>query len=348
MPYLDIDGRRIGPAYPPYVIAELSANHNGRLETALRLVDEAKKAGADAVKLQTYTPDTMTLNTTAEEFRIRGGPWDGQTLYELYAQAHLPWEWHPAIFAHCRRVGITVFSSPFDRSAIDLLQGLGVPAYKIASFEVVDLPLIAYAAQQGKPLILSTGLADAQEIADAVHTAREAGCGQLALLHCVSGYPAPPEDYNLRTIPDLSERFGLVTGLSDHTLDTAVAVASVGLGARVIEKHFTLDRGGGGPDDSFSLEPAEFARLCRDVRTAWQALGKVDYGLKSSERGNALFRRSLYFVKDLRRGEQVSEDAIRSIRPGFGLAPKYFKDVVGRQVTQDLRAGTAVSWALLA
>lgn len=348
MPYLDIDGRRIGPPYPPYVIAELSANHNGRLETALRLVDEAKKAGADAVKLQTYTPDTMTLNTTAEEFRIRGGPWDGQTLYELYAQAHLPWEWHPAIFAHCRRVGITVFSSPFDRSAIDLLQGLGVPAYKIASFEVVDLPLIAYAAQQGKPLILSTGLADAQEIADAVHTAREAGCGQLALLHCVSGYPAPPEDYNLRTIPDLSERFGLVTGLSDHTLDTAVAVASVGLGARVIEKHFTLDRGGGGPDDSFSLEPAEFARLCRDVRTAWQALGKVDYGLKSSERGNALFRRSLYFVKDLRRGEQVSEDAIRSIRPGFGLAPKYFKDVVGRQVTQDLRAGTAVSWALLA
>jgi len=348
MPYLDIDGRRIGPAYPPYVIAELSANHNGRLETALRLVDEAKKAGADAVKLQTYTPDTMTLNTTAEEFRIRGGPWNGQTLYELYAQAHLPWEWHPAIFAHCRRVGITVFSSPFDRSAIDLLQGLGVPAYKIASFEVVDLPLIAYAAQQGKPLILSTGLADAQEIADAVHTAREAGCGQLALLHCVSGYPAPPEDYNLRTIPDLSERFGLVTGLSDHTLDTAVAVASVGLGARVIEKHFTLDRGGGGPDDSFSLEPAEFARLCRDVRTAWQALGKVDYGLKSSERGNALFRRSLYFVKDLRRGEQVSEDAIRSIRPGFGLAPKYFKDVVGRQVTQDLRAGTAVSWALLA
>jgi len=348
MPYLDIDGRRIGPAYPPYVIAELSANHNGRLETALRLVDEAKKAGADAVKLQTYTPDTMTLNTTAEEFRIRGGPWNGQTLYELYAQAHLPWEWHPAIFAHCRRVGITVFSSPFDRSAIDLLQGLGVPAYKIASFEVVDLPLIAYAAQQGKPLILSTGLADAQEIADAVHTAREAGCGQLALLHCVSGYPAPPEDYNLRTIPDLSERFGLVTGLSDHTLDTAVAVASVGLGARVIEKHFTLDRGGGGPDDSFSLEPAEFARLCRDVRTAWQALGKVDYGLKSSERGNALFRRSLYFVKDLRRGDQVSEDAIRSIRPGFGLAPKYFKDVVGRQVTQDLRAGTAVSWALLA
>lgn len=346
-PRIEIGGRPVGIGHPPYVVAELSANHNGRLETALRLVDEAKRAGADAVKLQTYTPDTMTLNSDSADFRIKGGLWAGRTLYHLYQEAHLPWEWHKAIFDHGRQIGITVFSSPFDRSAIDLLASLGAPAYKIASFELVDPHLISYAAQQGKPLIMSTGLANAEEIAEAVQVAHAAGCRDLALLHCVSGYPAPPEDYNLKTIPDLVERFGLVTGLSDHTLDSAVAVASVGLGACIVEKHFTLNRDGGGPDDSFSLEPSEFAALCNAVKTAWRAIGKADYMLKSSERGNAQFRRSLYFVKDLREGERITQDAVRSIRPGFGLPPRDLEAVMGRAMRCDVRAGTAVSWALL-
>jgi N-acetylneuraminate synthase len=346
-PRIEIDGRPIGIEHPPYVVAELSANHNGRLESALRLVDEAKRSGADAVKLQTYTPETMTLDCKRADFVIHGGLWDGRTLFDLYREAYLPWEWHAAIFDHGKRIGITVFSSPFDSSAVDLLAGLDAPAYKIASFELVDPHLIKHAAQRGKPLIMSTGLASAEEIAEAVEVARSAGCEQLALLHCVSGYPAPPEDYNLKTIPDLIERFGLVTGLSDHTLDTAVAVASVGLGACIVEKHFTLNRNGGSPDDSFSLEPVEFAALCKDVRTAWRAIGSANYTLKPSERGNAQFRRSLYFVKDLIQGEKVSREAVRSIRPGFGLPPRYIEAVVGKTVKCDLPAGTAVSWALL-
>lgn len=341
-PKISICGRDIGVDYSPYIIAELSANHNGRLETALRIIEEAKSAGADAIKLQTYTADTITLNSEAEEFQIRGGLWDGKSLYQLYQEAHMPWEWHKPLFEHAHKLGITIFSSPFDNTAVDLLESLNAPAYKIASFEAVDLPLIKYVASTGKPMIISTGMADAEEIAEAIEAAREGGCKELAILHCVSGYPAPAEDYNLRTIPDLIDRHGLVTGLSDHTLDNTTAITSVAMGASIIEKHFTLDRAGGGPDDSFSLEPQELAALCRDVKTAWQALGQVDYGRKSSELGSVKFRRSLYFVKDLRAGEVITADSIRSVRPGFGIAPKYFDSLVGKKVMVDVFGNTPV------
>ena len=340
--HISISGRKIGPQYPPYVIAELSANHNGRLETALKIVQEAKKLGADAVKLQTYRPDTITLDSDAEEFRINGGLWDGRTLYELYEEAHMPWEWHRPLFEHARELEMTIFSSPFDNSAVDLLEGLGAPAYKIASFEAIDLPLIRYAASTGKPLIISTGMADGEEIAEAIEAAREGGCKELAILHCVSGYPAPAKDYNLRTIPDMIERFGVVVGLSDHTLDNTTAIASIALGSSVIEKHFTLDRNGGGPDDSFSLEPAEMAALCTGSRDAWEALGKIDYGRKSSEVANIKFRRSLYFVKNLKAGDTITADAVRSVRPGYGLEPKQLFDIIGKAVTVDVAAFTAV------
>jgi len=346
-PEISIAGRRIASDAAPYVIAEMSANHNGRLETALKIIEAAKTAGADALKLQTYHPDTITLNCDTEEFQIHGGLWDGRTLYELYQEAHMPWEWHKPLFDHARKLGITIFSSPFDNTAVDLLEDLNAPAYKIASFEAVDLPLIKYAASTGKPMIISTGMADAEEIQEAIDAAREGGCKELAILHCVSGYPAPAADYNLRTIPDMIQRFGLVTGLSDHTLDNTTAIASVALGASIIEKHFTLDRSGGGPDDSFSLEPAELAALCHGAHTAWEALGQVDYGRKSSEQGNVQFRRSLYFVKDLKVGDVITADAIRSVRPGYGLAPKYLQDVIGRKVVVDVRANHPVKDDLL-
>jgi N-acetylneuraminate synthase len=342
MKHIQIAGRNIGPNHPPYVIAEVSANHNGKLETAMNIIEEAKKAGADAAKLQTYKPDTITLNCDSEEFKIRGGLWDGRTLYELYEEAHMPWEWHKPLFEHARKVGITLFSSPFDNTAIDLLEDLNAPAYKIASFEAVDLPLIKYAASTGKPMIISTGMADAEEIQEAITAAREGGCKQLAIVHCVSGYPAPAEDYNLRTIPDMIERFGLVTGLSDHTLDNTTAITSVAMGASIIEKHFTLDRSGGGPDDSFSLEPVELAALCLGAKTAWQALGQVDYGRKSSEQGNAKFRRSLYFVKDMKAGEVITENCVRSVRPGFGLPPKFLHQILGLTIRRDVRYATPV------
>lgn len=342
-PEIRIAGRPIGPAHPPFVIAELSANHNGSLDAALRIIDAAVASGADAAKIQTYTADTITLNSARPEFQITSGKWAGQSLYQLYQSAYTPWDWHPALFAHARKRGITLFSSPFDTTAIDLLEDLGAPAYKIASFEAVDLPLIRYAAATGKPMIISTGMADAEEIAEAIQAARDGGCRELAILHCVSGYPAPPEDYNLRTLPDMIDRFGLVTGLSDHTLDNTTAIAAVALGASIIEKHMTEDRNGGGPDDSFSLEPAEFAALCTSARTAWQALGAVDYGRKSSERSNVVFRRSLYFVKPLKAGEVVTADAIRSVRPGFGAAPKHWDSIVGRRIRRDVEPETPVS-----
>jgi len=336
IPTISIAGRRIATDAPPYVIAELSANHNGKLDTAISIIEEAKKAGADAVKLQTYTADTITLNSDAEEFQIHGGLWDGRTLYQLYKEAHMPWEWHKPLFEYARKIGITIFSSPFDNSAVDLLEDLNAPAYKIASFEAVDLPLIKYVAATRKPMIISTGMADAEEIQEAIDAAREGGCRELAILHCVSGYPAPAEDYNLRTIPDMIERFGLVTGLSDHTLDNTTAIAGVALGACILEKHFTLDREGGGPDDSFSLEPAELMALCEGARTAWAALGQVDFGRKSSEQGNAKFRRSLYYVKAGRRGEVVTADMIRSVRPGYGMAPKYYDHIIGSTLLVDV------------
>lgn len=343
-----IDGRPIGAGFPPYVIAEVSANHNGNLDNALRLIEESRKAGADAVKLQTYRPDTITLDSDAEEFRIKGGLWDGRRLYDLYAEAHTPWEWHAPLFAHARKLGITLFSSPFDTTAVDLLEELGAPAYKIASFEAVDLPLIRYVASTGKPMIISTGMADADEIGEAVAAARDGGCREVAILHCVSGYPAPAADYNLRTIPDMVARFGTVVGLSDHTLDNTTAIAAVALGAAIIEKHVTLDRSGGGPDDSFSLEPAELAQLCAGARTAFDALGRVDYGRKSSEIGNVIFRRSLYFVRDLKAGETIGPADVRSVRPGYGMAPKELPRVIGRRVARDVAAATPVRPELLA
>jgi pseudaminic acid synthase len=344
---ISIAGRKIGPSHFPYVIAEMSANHNGNIDTAFRIIEEAKRAGADAIKMQTYTADTLTLKSDLPDFQIKDGLWAGRTLYELYDWAHTPWNWHKAMFDYAHELGITIFSSPFDNTAIDLLEDLNAPAYKIASFEAVDLPLIKYTASTGKPMIISTGMADADEIAEAIEAAREGGCKELAVLHCVSGYPAPAEDYNLRTIKDMIQRFGLVTGLSDHTMGNITAITSVAMGASIIEKHFTLDRNGGGPDDSFSLEPSELAALCKDTKTAWAVLGKVDYARKSSELGNVKFRRSLYFVKDLMPGDVVTADAIRCVRPGFGLPPKHFDTIVGMRIMNEVKANTPVSWTKL-
>lgn len=341
---ITIEGRVISVEAPPYIIAEMSANHNGNIETAFTIIEAAKQAGAAAVKMQTYRPDTITLNCDEEDFCIRGGLWGGRTLYDLYQEAHTPWEWHAPLFEHARKLDLTIFSSPFDTTAVDLLEDLNAPAYKIASFEVIDLPLIRYVASTGKPMIISTGMADAAEIAEAVEAARQGGCQELALLHCVSGYPAPAGDYNLRTIPDMINRFGLVTGLSDHTLDNTTAIVSVALGASIIEKHFTLNRNRGGPDDSFSLEPAELADLCCGARTAWEAMGQVDYGLKSSEQGNVKFRRSLYFTQDICEGELIAAESVRSVRPGYGLAPKYLDKIVGKRAASNIRKNTPVQW----
>lgn len=342
-PSIHINGQAIGAAYPAYVVAELSANHNGRIDRAISILEAAKAAGADAVKLQTYRPDTITLDCDSEDFILRGGLWNGRSLYDLYDEAHLPWEWHAPLFDHARKIGITIFSTPFDNTAVDLLEDLNAPAYKIASFEAVDLPLIKYVAGTGKPMIISTGMADAEEMCEAIATARDGGCNELAILHCVSSYPAPASDYNLRTIPDMIQRFGLVTGLSDHTLDNTTAIASVALGASIIEKHFTLDRSGGGPDDSFSLEPPEMAALCHGTRTAWEALGKIDYGRKPSEQSSVKFRRSLYFVKDMVAGERIDMESIRSVRPGFGLPPKYLNHLIGKQLRNSVKKNTPVA-----
>jgi N-acetylneuraminate synthase len=325
----------------------MSANHNGSIDQARKIIDAALAAGADAVKMQTYTPDTITLNFTTEDFKINGGLWDGRFLYDLYQQAHMPWEWHKPLFAYAYQQGITVFSSPFDKKAVDLLEDLGAPAYKIASFEAIDLSLIKYAASTGKPLIISTGMANVEEIQEAVDAARSAGCVELALLHCVSGYPAPAAEYNLLTIPDMKQRYGVAVGLSDHTLGNATAIASVALGACLIEKHFTLDRNGGGPDDSFSLEPAELTALCRDARVAWEAIGEVNYSRTVSEIGNIKFRRSIYAAQDIEAGEALTTQNIRVVRPGFGLAPKHYEQLLGRQVCRAVPAGTAMNWSHL-
>ncbi|KHD23484.1 N-acetylneuraminate synthase [Vibrio caribbeanicus] len=339
---ISINGRKIGPNHPPYIIAELSANHNGDINRAFQIMEEAKKAGADAIKLQTYTHETITMDCDSEEFQIHGGLWDGQTLYELYKGAHMPWEWHKPLFEKARELGITIFSSPFDFSAVELLEELDAPAYKIASFEVVDLPLIKRVAQTGKPMIISTGMANQEEIAEAIKTAKDSGCQELVVLHCVSGYPAPADQYNLKTIADIAERFDVLSGLSDHTIDNATAVTSIALGACLIEKHVTMDRNGGGADDSFSLEPLELQALCKDTKTAWQALGKVNYERTEAEKGNVKFRRSLYVVKDVAEGEVFTPENVRSIRPGFGLAPKFYDEVIGRKACVDVKAGSAL------
>jgi N-acetylneuraminate synthase len=347
MSEITIAGRRIGPGHPPYVIAEMSGNHNGDINRAFALLEAAKKAGADAVKLQTYTADTITIDHDGPGFRIEGGLWKGRTLYELYQEAHTPWEWHPQLFVRARELGITVFSSPFDPTAVEFLETLDAPAYKIASFEVVDLPLIEQAAKTGKPLIISTGMADLGEVGDAVAAARAAGCREIALLHCTSAYPTPPEDSNLRTIPHLAEAFGVVAGLSDHTPGTAVPVAAVALGASLIEKHFTLRRADGGPDAAFSLEADELTALVTDCRTGWIALGRVNYEVEASERRSRAVRRSLYVVRDVPAGGQLTADNVRSIRPGHGLAPKHLPDVLGRRATRAISRGTPLAWSLI-
>ncbi|UWQ95889.1 pseudaminic acid synthase [Rhodobacteraceae bacterium M385] len=344
---MKINNRSIGRGHPPYIIAELSANHNGNLGTALKIIEKAAECGADAVKLQTYTADTITLDCDKPEFQIKGGLWDGQSLYQLYEGAHTPWDWHEPLFAHARKVGITIFSSPFDNTAADLLDELGAPAFKIASFEAIDLPLIRYVAGKGKPMIISTGMADQDEIAEAVQAARDGGCEDLVLLHCVSGYPAPSADYKLATMADMETRYNVPVGLSDHTLNNVSAITSVALGASVVEKHFTLDRNGGGPDDSFSLEPADLEQLCRDAHIAWESIGSVDYGLKSSERSNKVFRRSIYAVQDIPKGSVITTEHVRSIRPGYGLPPKHLDTVIGSVAREDIARATAIQWDLI-
>ena len=339
---MKISDRKIGVNYPPYIIAEMSANHNGNIDNAYRIIDMAKTCGADAIKLQTYRPDTITMDMNTPEFMIEGGLWDGQSLYELYEGAFMPWEWHKPLFNYAQKLNLTIFSSPFDNTAVDLLEDLNTPAYKIASFEVVDIPLIKYVAQTGKPMIISTGMADIEEIQEAIEAAKEGGCEELAILHCVSGYPAPATDYNLKTLVDMQQRFGLVTGLSDHTIDNATAIASVALGASIIEKHVTLDRNGGGPDDSFSLEPKELKELCIGTKTAWESLGNVDYSMKSSEQGFVKFRRSLYFVKDIKQGEVITEAHVKSIRPGYGLKPKELNRILGSIMVISAHKGDSV------
>jgi N-acetylneuraminate synthase len=339
MPSIEIAGRLIGPDHEPYVVCELSGNHNGSLERALQLLEAAATTGADAIKIQTYTPDTITIDHDGPGFRIEGGLWDGRTLYDLYGEAQTPFEWHEILFRRARELGVTIFSTPFDESAVDLLETLDAPAYKIASFEAIDVPLIAYVARKGKPMIISTGMANFEEIGEAVRTARENGCGAIVLLHCVSSYPAPDEQSNVRTVPDLAERFGVVSGLSDHTFGSAVAVASIALGGCVVEKHFTLRRADGGPDSAFSLEPDEFKTLVEDCKRAWRALGKASYDLQGCERGNLAFRRSIYVVRDLAAGDELTAENIRSIRPGYGLPPKHLPDVIGRHAARDLKRG---------
>jgi N-acetylneuraminate synthase len=344
MKNVTIDGVQIGPEHPPYIIAELSANHNGSMDRALETMNEAKRRGASAVKLQTYTADTMTIDSDRPEFLIKGGPWDGYKLYDLYKCAETPFEWHKAMFEHARKIGITVFSTPFDETAVDLLEELDTPAYKIASFEITDLPLIEYVAKTGKSMIMSTGMASEHEIEEAVNTARNAGCAELVLLHCISSYPAPMEQANLAQVSELGRRFNAVPGLSDHTLGTTASVAAVALGACLIEKHFTLNREDGGPDSGFSIEPDELERLCTDTRDAWAAVGKVGYARQPAEEANRIFRRSIYFMRDMKAGETVKERDIRRIRPGIGIEPKHFSALVDKKLKADVTRGTPTNW----
>ena len=343
-----IAGRAIGPDAPPYVIAELSGNHMGRLDLALELLEECARRGADAVKLQTYTPDTITIPHDGPGFMVNGGLWDGRRLYDLYAEAHTPFAWHAPLFARARELGVTIFSTPFDPSAVDLLEALDAPAYKVASFELVDLPLVARIAQTGKPMIMSTGMASPQDIVAAVETARANGAHDIVVLHCVSSYPARYEQANLRTLADIAALTGCLVGLSDHTPGSAVAVAAVALGACVIEKHVTMRRADGGVDSAFSLEPEELERLKLECDAAHVALGRATFERSAEETANMQFRRSLYVTAPVAAGETITPAHVRSIRPGYGLAPKHLPDVIGRRAARDLAYGEPVAWDMLA
>jgi N-acetylneuraminate synthase len=346
---ITISNRTIGLGQPPFIIAEMSGNHNQSLERALEIVEAAAKTGAHALKIQTYTPDTMTLDLDEREFHISDPKslWAGSSLYKLYGEAYTPWEWHEPIFDRARELGIIAFSTPFDDTAVDFLEGLDVPCYKIASFENTDLPLIRRVAATGKPLIISTGMASIAELDDTVKAAREAGCKDLILLKCTSTYPATANNTNILTIPHMRELFGCEVGLSDHTMGVGVSVASVALGATVIEKHFTLNRADGGVDSTFSMEPAEMSQLVVETERAWQALGKVSYGATEAEKKSIVFRRSLYVVQDIKAGEILTNEIPRAIRPGLGLPTKYLEQVLGKQVRYDLKRGAALSWSMI-
>lgn len=345
---ITIANRNIGGNNPPFVIAEMSGNHNHSLARALDIVDAAAKSGAHALKIQTYTPDTMTLDLDEREFHIGdpNSPWAGISLYQLYAQAYTPWEWHAPIFERAREVGLIAFSTPFDDTAVDFLESLNVPCYKIASFENTDLPLIRRVAATGKPMIISTGMASIAELDETVKAARAAGCKELALLKCTSTYPAEPEDSNILTLSHMESLFECVVGLSDHTLGMGVAIASVALGASIIEKHFTLSRADGGVDSMFSLESTELAQMVAEIDRAWRALGKVNYGITAAENKSLAFRRTLYVVKNLRAGDELTLKNIRAIRPGMGLPTKYVDIILGKKISKDVAAGTPVSWSL--
>lgn len=346
--HIEIGERLVGPGEPAFCVAELSANHNQDFEKAVRIIQSAKDAGADAVKLQTYTADTITISSDREYFRVSGGTlWDGKTLYELYGEAYTPWEWQPKLKRAAEDLGMQCFSSAFDASAVDFLESMNVPAHKVASFELVDLPLIGKMAATGKPLIISTGMATLEEIEEALATARQAGAKQIALLKCTSAYPAPAEEMNLRTIPELSRRFGLPVGLSDHTMGISVPVAAVSLGACIIEKHLTLARADGGPDGAFSLEPHEFKAMVEAVRTTEKALGEIHFGMSERENGSRVFRRSLFVVRDLMKGEKFTAENVRSIRPGYGLHTRHLPEVLGKAAAQDIVRGTPLSWDLV-
>lgn len=341
---IKIGNRIVGEKYEPFIICELSANHNGQIDKALDLISAAAETGCDAIKLQSYTPDTMTIDHSSEDFIIKGGLWDGYKLYDLYKEAQTPFEWHEELFSHARALGVEILSTPFDKSAVDLLETLDAPAYKIASFELTDVPLIKYVAKKGKPMIISTGLASLYEISMAVDVIKSEGNDQIVILHCVSSYPAPIEESNVKIVRHLSDTFDTVTGLSDHTLSNSASIASIALGGSVIEKHFTLNRSDGGPDASFSLEPREFSRLTKECKEAWRSLGRVDYTLKKAEQPNLKFRRSIYYIKDLEKGSLISKEDVKIIRPGFGLPPLEINNVIGRRLKVSVCRGTATMW----
>jgi pseudaminic acid synthase len=342
-----IENRKIAETEPPYIIAELSANHNGSLQRAKLLLKMAKESGVDAIKIQTYSADTMTIDCDKSDFMIKGGLWDGYKLYDLYNEAHTPFEWHSELYKYAKELGVVLFSSPFDETAVDLLETLNTPAYKIASFELTDLPLISYVAKKGKPIFMSTGMASEVEISEAIETARSSGCNSLLLFHCISSYPTPIAQSNLKQIIKLKKTFGVSVGLSDHTIGNTAAITAIALGACAIEKHFTISRNDKGPDSEFSIEPNELKSLVNETRDAWNALGDDNFSRPKSESDSKVFRRSLYFVSDIKSGEKIKSTDIRRIRPGFGIPPKHFDEIIGKTVTKDVSRGEAVRWELI-